>query len=97
MASETIDCDGLEVTVEVVPQTVNEIIYLSEDFVTNNDSNSYAASEEEAEVDDTNESYEIGSVDPTKLRTMSLVLDESESFVLLSQDGNIETAVSIFY
>lgn len=76
--------DEQEVTVEVVPQTVTEIIYLSETDIINTDQNYYIPSEEELE-DEENESYEIGSVDPARLQHMSLILDESQSFVLLSQ------------
>lgn len=89
MENQKSDVDCLEVTVEVVPQTVKEIVYLSEDLVMASDSpaqNPHSEEEEELDQGEAPQAYEIGSVDPTRLKTMSLVLDESESFVLLSQD-----------
>lgn len=81
MESEKGELEDQEVTVEVLPQTVTEIIYLQ-------DSDLCYTTEEDSEIKST-ESYEIGSVDFTRLGSKSLVLDASQSFVLLSSDTDV--------
>lgn len=104
MDNSTVEPEDLEVTVEVVPQTVNEIVYMTEDVPANTDSSCYVNSEEdeeETEADSvdtcTAQLYDIGSVDAERLTHMSLVLDESQSFVFLQQeDYDNDVSPSIF-
>lgn len=86
-----------EVTVEVIPQTVTRIIYLSEEAETDKtDSNSYIQWEDEEDCEEPadDQLYEIGSVDIEENNqdtiNRQLVLDETQSYVLLSQDGTEE-------
>ncbi|GJQ79531.1 hypothetical protein Trydic_g16378 [Trypoxylus dichotomus] len=81
MESEKGEIEEQEVTVEVLPQTVTEIIYLQ-------DSDLCYTTGEDSDIR-TTESYEIGSVDLTKLASKSLVLDASQSFVLLSSGTDL--------
>lgn len=84
-----------EVTVEVIPQTVTKIIYLSEDVEADadkTDSNDRIPwDEEDCEEPSDDQLYEIGSVDidDNNQYTINrqLILDETQSYVLLSQDG----------
>lgn len=73
--------EELEVTVDVVPQTVAEIIYLRNDRDGTND-NSVSSSEEESEG-----MYQIGSVDPSSIENCSLMLDHATQSVVLISSG----------
>ncbi|XP_018335965.1 zinc finger protein 836 [Agrilus planipennis] len=78
------------VTIDVVPQTVTEVIYLSPQGLnfdkTVEVESYYSSSGEEHE----NEIYEIGCVDATQVEDMPLVYDQSESFVMLSDEYQID-------
>lgn len=94
MDNSAVEPEDLEVTVEVVPQTVNEIVYMTEDVITSTDCYVQQDDDEEEDEHDLSDTgaaelYEIGCVDATRLTHMSLVLDESQSFVLLPQDDEL--------
>lgn len=91
MSSVKTDQEELEVTVEVVPQTVNDIVYMSEE-VTSSSSTEEGA---EAENDQAVDFYDANPADPVYLTQLPLVLDESQTFVILPQSG--KTDVSIFH
>lgn len=101
MDNSAVEPEELEVTVEVVPQTVNEIVYMTEDITTTTDSCYIQQEDDEEEEPDLNDAeatelYEIGSVDAARLTHMSLVLDQSQSFVLLPQNEHNDNEVSLY-
>lgn len=80
MAAQEPETEDLEVTVEVVPQTVNDIVYMSEELTTAEDNIG-----EDQEV----EYFRLGSTNPINLTQVPLVLDESQTFVILPQESEV--------
>ncbi|XP_065162645.1 gastrula zinc finger protein XlCGF17.1-like [Atheta coriaria] len=70
-----------QVTVEVFPDTVAEIIYLSDYQIINDTGSPIVDSEDTCDTE-----YEIGSVDTTKFPGSDFVLDESGTIVLLPSE-----------
>lgn len=82
MAAQKTDGEDLEVTVEVLPQTVNDIVYMSEEV------NSMSSAEDNSPDDEQAASlYEAGSVNPINIAQLPLVLDETQTFVILPQQS----------
>lgn len=84
-----------QVTVEVFPDTVAEIIYLSDYQIINDTGSPNVDSEDTCDTE-----YEIGSVDTTKFPGSDFVLDESGTIVLLPSEesdplSDLSTNVSI--
>ncbi|XP_017773293.1 PREDICTED: zinc finger protein 165 [Nicrophorus vespilloides] len=77
--------DHQEVTVEVIPDTVGDIIYLQDSIKCE----PMLPSDDEDNENEEQTEYEIGSVDASKLRSRDLVLDQSETFVLLSGSNGL--------
>lgn len=89
MAAQKVDGEELEVTVEVLPQTVNDIVYMSEEVASMSSVEDNNAEEEQAAS-----LYEAGSVNPVNVTQLPLVLDESQTFVILPQQGEVS---SLYY
>lgn len=85
MAAQKVDGEDLEVTVEVLPQTVNDIVYMSEEVA------SMSSVEENAEEDQAASLYEAGSVNPLSVAQLPLVLDDSQTFVILPPQGEVSS------
>lgn len=90
MATLKVEPEDLEVTVEVLPQTVNDIVYMSEEvnsapgsFDGNND--------EERNI----ELYKLDTVDPVNVTQLPLVLDESQTFVILPQESEVRDRTNV--
>lgn len=85
MASQKVESEDLEVTVEVLPQTVNDIVYMSEEVASTG-----SPDENNTEEGQGMDLYEAGAVDPLSVTHLTpLVLDESQTFVILPQDGEV--------
>lgn len=88
MAAQKGDGEELEVTVEVLPQTVNDIVYMSEEVA------SMSSVEDSTEDEQAASLYEARAVNRVDVTQMPLVLDETQTFVILPQEGEVS---NLFY
>lgn len=88
MAAQKGDGEELEVTVEVLPQTVNDIVYMSEEAA------SMSSLEDNTEDEQAASFYEARALNSPNGTQLPLVLDETQTFVILPQQGEVS---NLFY
>lgn len=89
MAAQEPEAEDLEVTVEVVPQTVNDIVYMSEEVTSNSSAEDNIGEDQEVEF------YRLSTTDPINLTQVPLVLDESQTFVILPQENEVSGLIQV--